>query len=404
MPTTAPPPVKQPSATPAHGVEIDDGVIEEARRRQHRRRGAISAVLLAAVALGAGLLLGATGKGATGHAGRTALRLPRPQLAFVRGRPYVNGQPFVVRVTPSLHAGNVGMCVAAEGAGGCPTSYAGPGRPLYGSELTHGGEGKVGPQGEIDYILTRPGVTAVRVKDTGTFKPIYLPGLPDGDRAVVFYRPPGSIGQIVPPESAQEFEQGHPHVVAITLTALDRQGRPILQRPSGIFQLPSSYWQQPAAPPGNASCALASNLSGVSVAWGEVAMRIAPDTAVTGTAFLTCLEVWYRHDGASLQAALLLNAQAPGRSPAPLWNVTPLPGHPGIVQVHAIYRRWELTGADRLRREHSHAATFIESTLEPPALARREGNAWLLVRYGSTLAERVRFLDALHITRMRLPR
>jgi hypothetical protein len=401
LPTTAPPPAKQSSATSAYLVEIDDGVVEEARRRQRRRRVAISATLVTGLAAGGGLLLGAGGGGATGHAGRAASSLPRLALTFVHGRPYVDGQPFVVRVTPSLHAGSVGMCVAAEGLGGCPTSYAGPGRPLYGDEGTHG-EGKAGPQGEIDYILTRPGVAAVRVRNTGTFKPVHLPGLPDGDRAVVFYRAPGSIGQVMPPQGAREFEEGHPHVVPITLTALDHHGRPIPQLPGGHFQLPSSYWQQPAAPPGNASCALASNLSGVSVAWGEAAMKIAPDTAVTGTAFLTCIEVWYNHDGASLQAALLLNAQAPGRRPAPLWNVTPLSGHPGVVRVHAIYRRWEITGASRLRREHPRAATIVESTLEPPALARREGDAWLLVRYGRSTAERLRFLDALHIARMRL--
>jgi hypothetical protein len=399
LPATAPPPIKQPLAMPARGSEIDDGVIEEARRRQRRRQRGVWTAIVAAAAACVGLLLGTTGAGTTTPAGHAAAQLPQLRLAFVHGRPYVNGQPFVVSVTPSLRAGNVGMCVSAEGGGGCPTSYAGPGRPLYGAEGTQG-DGKVGPQGEIDYILTRPGVAAVRVKHTGTFKPIDLPGLPSGDRAVVFYRSPGSIGTVVPPEAARDFEQSHPPSTAITLTPLDPHGHPIPQRAGHMFQLPSRYWQQPAAPPAKASCALTSSLGQVSGAWGEVAMKIAPDTAVTGAAFLTCLETWYHHDGASLQAALLLNAQTPGRPPAPLWNVTPLTGHPGVVQIHGIYRRWNLTPAElkQRRREHPGAATFIETTLEPPAVARRDGNAWLLVRYGRTLAERVRFLKSLHAT------
>ena len=265
----------------------------------------------------------------------------------------------------------------------------------------------MGPAGEIDVTLTGPSVAAVRVEGIGTFHPIPLPGLPAGDGAVVFYRPPGSVGTVLPPGGTTALlygEEHNPHPVGITLTPLNSAGRAIPTVPvtsdRRLFQLPNSYWQAPATAPKNASCALASGLPGVSVEWGQVATRIAPDTAPVGTAFLTCMQVWYRRDGATFQAGLLLNAQAPGREPGPLWGARALPGHPGIVRVPAVYRR--LPTAQQLatlRREHPSLAAFAESPLVPATLARREGGAWLLVRYGRSLAERIDFLQALHVTR-----
>ena len=41
--------------------------------------------------------------------------------------------------------------------------------------------------------------------------------------------------------------------------------------------------------------------------------------------------------------------------------------------------------------------------LVPPAVARRVGPAWVLVRYGNSLAQRIAFLEGLHLTRLRLP-
>jgi hypothetical protein len=38
----------------------------------------------------------------------------------------------------------------------------------------------------------------------------------------------------------------------------------------------------------------------------------------------------------------------------------------------------------------------------PPTLARRVGAAWVLVRYGRSLAQRTRFLEALQVTKIEL--
>lgn len=53
-------------------------------------------------------------------------------------------------------------------------------------------------------------------------------------------------------------------------------------------------------------------------------------------------------------------------------------------------------------RRESERRTFWE-VFVPPTVARRVGPAWVLVRYGDSLAQRLAFLEALHITKLRLP-
>ncbi len=49
-------------------------------------------------------------------------------------------------------------------------------------------------------------------------------------------------------------------------------------------------------------------------------------------------------------------------------------------------------------REQTTRDVFIPSTV-----ARQVGPAWLLVRYGNSLAQRIAFLEALHLTKIKLP-
>ena len=402
--TLQPPPVAESDAQTRAGAEA--GVIKDAQRRQRRRRAGLATVLgAAALTLGGALLSGAGGRG---PAGLPAEAQPPLQLAFVHGRPYVDGYPFVLAVTPSLQPGNVGICVRLEGTGTCNGPYAGPGRPLFGAE-GYGPAERVGPRGEIGFALTGPAVAAVRVKDTGTFRPVSLPGLPPGDRAVVFYRRPGSFGVLVPPGgSARElinFERV-PHPLAITMTALDRSGHAIAQVPvessSRSFNLPSSYWQAPGTPPAAGRCALRAASTATSVQWGEVSTVIRADPNVTGTAFLSCLNVWFRHAGASIEAGVLLDAQHPGRPPAPLWSAAALDAHPGIVRIPPVYGRPPTAKrVGELRRAHPNwpSREFMRSQITPETLARREGDAWVLVQGGNSRAERLAFLSSLMLTR-----
>jgi hypothetical protein len=115
--------------------------------------------------------------------------------------------------------------------------------------------------------------------------------------------------------------------------------------------------------------------------------------------WLTCLHAWYTLDGSSYETAILLNASSPGSPPARLWGSVPLAGHPGVVQIPAVEREIHF-------RLPKHPARLLSSrqVLVPPTLARRVGPAWLLVREGRGLAQRLALLESLHVTKMDLSR
>jgi hypothetical protein len=408
---------------------VEDGVIEEARRRQRRRRRGIAFVFAGAGVAIVVLALALGGGGGSSPPGGGSGTSGPFKLTFVRGRPYLNGQAFPLTVSPSLEAGNVGLCVMAQGGGICNGPYPSPGRPLFASQSFSPGDGQVGPRGELYITLTGPDVAAVRVARLGTFRAVKLPGLPPGDRVVVFVRPPGSPGAILPPGAGRRDLAGFNRTQqqrAITVTPLDGAGHVIpSSATAAAFQLPNRYWQDRATPPADGRCALTARPAGLRVQWGQVATRIAPDTTVSGTAFLTCLQAWYTASNTSFQAAVLLNAQAPGRAPAPLWGATTVPGHPGIVEIKATMYHPPALSHEQTRRfaaqlAHQYGRAFAQReaarlaklaqtqhttglALAPPTVARRNGNAWLLVRYGNNLAQRIAFLNTLQITRIRLP-
>ncbi len=423
MPVTLPP----PQATPLPPVEIEDGVIEEARRRRQRRRrtvgiglGGVAVVIAAVLAL----LIGGGGSSNSGAVDEPSPGSPQ-KLTLVHGRAFVGGQPALMGVAPSLQAGNVGVCVRVVSEEGCNGPPPTPADPVYGGEGGFRAEEKVGPAGEIDAIFTGPGVAAMRVAHLGTFKAESAPGLPPAAKQIVFYRPPGSRGSVLAPGLSPQILQGFEHArhgPALTETLLDGSGHTIPVGKSPTFMLPNSYWQGAQAPPVQGRCAMSSSLAGVRTEWGQVATEIAPDRAITVPGWLTCLHVWFSAPGTSYETALLLNAKSPGSTPAPLWGAIPLPGHPGIVEIPPVQRAFRLpplspaearrilavdtrrggrARAEQILRE-SERRTFW-SVLVPPTVARRVGPAWLLVRYGNSLAQRLAFLQALHVTKIALP-
>jgi len=435
------------TAPPANPPEVDDGVIEEARRRQRRRRGRAGALVLATAAIASGLALvrGGVGDGGTyPNVGAVRGSSGPLRLAFVRGLPYLNGQPFPLSVTPSLKAGSVGVTVMTPTVGGS-VPYPAVSTPLWGDEGSY--EAPVVPApGEIDYALAEPRVAAVRVAGIGTFKPVALPGLPPGVRLVVFSRTAGSRGIVLPPDPPPDVGTWIPpalrHTPLITMTPLDLQGHVIpssTSRGQPAFQLPYTYWQVtgtrrktckvlPGAafcvPPGPAPrtessdgrCALRSNATDVRVLWGQAATAIAPDPRVAGPAFLSCLQEWYTRPGETFQAAILLNAQHPGAPPANLWGARPVPGHRGLIQIPPV--QWEQTPPAGLRAKvaarltprygRARAQTLAQQWITqqwthtgPRIVARRAGNAWLVVQQGS-LPQEIAFLNSLSISRLNL--
>jgi hypothetical protein len=422
VPVTLPP----PQAAPFPPVVIEDGVIEEARQRQRRRRtagiglGGAACVIAALLAL----LIGGGGGGNAGAPDEPSPGSPL-KLTLVHGRAFVGGQPALMGLTPSLEAGSVGVCVRVANQGGCgPLPSAA--YPVYGGHAEGVRiEEKVGPEGEIDAIFTGPGVVAVRVAHLGTFRAQPAPGLPPGAKQIVFYRPPGSRGSVLAPGLSPRILEGFEHArqgPALTETLLDASGRTIPVGRAPQFQLPNSYWQWPQAPPAQGRCAMSSSLTGTRTAWGMVATKIAGDPNIATPGWLSCLDTWFSAGGASYEAAILLDAKSPGSTPAPLWGAIPVPGHPGIVEIPPVQRalhlaplspaqaRWILAvdtrRGGRARAEHilrESERRPIWDVLAPPTVARRVGPAWLLVRDGNSLAQRIAFLEALHVTKIALP-
>jgi hypothetical protein len=421
--TTAP-----PAGPPSPPVEIEDGVIEEARRRHRRRRRRATGIVLGAGALviaALAALLGGSGGGNSGAPGEPSPGSPQ-KLMLVHGRAFVGGQPELMGVTPSLRAGNVGVCVrAASGEENCDGPLPTATDPVYGGGESFDAKEKVGPEGEIDALFTGTGVAAVRVAHLGTFKVESAPGLPPGAKQVIFYRPPGSRGSVLPPGLSPQILQSHEWArqgPALTETLLDASGHPIPVGRSPTFQLPNSYWQWPQAPPAQGRCAMRSSLAGVRTEWGLVATKIAPDPSITTPGWLSCLNAWFSQGRGSYETAILLNASSPGSAPAPLWGAIPVPGHPGIVEIPPVQREVRLPPlssaearriltvdtrrAGRVRAEqvlHESERRTVWDVFIPSTVARRVGSAWLLVRYGNSLAQRIAFLQALHVTKIALP-
>lgn len=413
-------------------VEIDDGVIEEARRRQRRRRTTGTALGLAAIVLGLAVLLIGAGGGGAPDAAEPAWQGPL-KVTLVRGRPFADGKPALIGVTQSWQAGNVGVCVRVISGESCNGRYPSRADPVYGGSGGFSPEREVGPGGEIDALFTGPGVAAVRVAHVGSFRAETLPGLPPGAKEVVFFRPPGSRGTVLAPGlGPRVLQSGFPGVhygPADTETLLDAAGDPIPVHVPPVFTLPNSYWTGPHPPPTSGRCALGSSLAGTRTEWGEVATRIAGDPDMTARGWLSCLDEWLNAGGGSYEAAILLDGRSPGVAPAMLWGAIPVAGHPGMVQIpsvqrvihyffprpsHAVLARElardtrtvgrarakQLVGqVERLAgREQTAWDVFTPSTV-----ARRVGPAWVLVRYGASFAQRVRFLEALRVTRLALP-
>jgi hypothetical protein len=429
MPLTLEPPAAEPPPTQLPPVEhppveaLDAGVIEEARRRQHRRRRA--AVALAGAALvtaGSALLIGG-GNSGNSPTSSAHLSARRPlKLTFVHGHAFINGQPELIGISPSLQAGNVGVCIRVGSEGNCNGPPPTTTNPIYGGGGGFSPEEKVGPEGEIDTLFTGPNVAAAHL---GTFKAQHVPGLPPGAKQIIFYRPPGSRGSVLPPGLSPRVLQGFEHArqgPALTETLLDASGRviPVSNDPQ-TFTLPNSYWQGTQAPPASGRCAMSSAFPGAKIAWGQVTRQIAAYPDITAPAWLTCLHVWFSAGAASYETAILLNAKSPGSAPAPLWGAIPVPGHPGIVEIPPVQRELHLpplsaaaarrilaidtNSAGRARAEQilrESERRTVRSVFVPATVARRAGPAWLLVREGPSLAQRIAFLQSLHVTRMAL--
>jgi hypothetical protein len=336
------------------------------------------------------------------------------------------GQRYRVIVAPNLTAGFAGWAgyvgfvqfghlASSGGGGGYPTSstpilLAGP----YSTPIVMGK-----PAGDVvDYVLAGPNVAAIRVGST-VIATRTSAQLPAGDRVAVFFVPPGSPPVVVPPPGARlpyyqliptfprvvgnapherqgatglSFQPGpKPRMVrtlTIAVVALDRAGQVLPTRsPAMSFLSATRFWQVPSPSnphPGGAShplsgaCELAAHgLPTLTPEWGNIATTVQPVVGAEGELLLSCNSTEYYLDNWPLEAAVLVNAQHPGRPVGPIPGATRVPGHPGVVNVVLGNPPGDIT-------------------------ARRVGNAWLVVEGARNLAQRLRVLDALRIARLSL--
>jgi len=347
---------QSPGAPAGPPAGPEQGVIEEARRRQRTRRIRVVLGGLLAAAAVAGAAWGLTAGGPPANPQHARRPTGAGAVHSKTGAPAFN-----VRLSPALNGGQYGWCVGVEehpgaiAGGGCATTPV-TSMPLAidlsgGSLRTHQ---------ESIVLLTTPQVAAILVNDRQRIPTLRMPGLPYGLRAARILIPirPGTspAGRpkfVPPPEPA--------------LVALNGQGQPI----------PNRIVREQSEPPnvsGRGPCTLrARGLPGLIPQWSHLASAIRPFPGkLVGRAFFSCIDTEYYLQNWPLDAAILLDAAHPGTTPAAIPGLAPVPGATGIFNGPGDFKG-ELT-------------------------AIRDRDAWIAVAGGSSLAQRVEVLRHLKAT------
>ncbi len=326
----------------------DQGVIKEARRRQRRRRmyAALGGALVAAAIATTAWALG--GEAARTRAGHGVARAGARAVATRGPRPAA----FDVRLVPTLAVGHAGWCVVIEEHGTTGGSACG-GAPTTASPfLQEYGWGQAGSHRETEVAVTTPQVRAILVGGRHPVATLAVPGLPYGLRAM----------RVVVPLK-------RPYGPGPSLVALDGAGHPLAPgTPSDPGQATVRSWRGTRQPASGACRLHASGVPGLGERGGQLATAVIPFPGqLIGHAFVSCIDAEYQLQGMPIDAELLLDAAHPGARPATLPDWRPVRGAPGF---------------------------FFEGGLT----ARRYGNAWLLARQGSGLAQRMRLLRHLTVS------
>lgn len=392
-------------------ARLDAAPVARPRRSWWRRRQPLGIVIAALVICGSAaaavVSLNATSS--------------QPLAGKVPGRPATNlragsiaGYRYRIEVTPALTAGVPGWTSSimytnpttglfgggASGGGGYPTR-ADP--VLQGAELELINT-RNGHQAEtVGWVLTGPAVAAVRV-GSQMIQTFSSPQLPAGDRAAVYFLRP-SAGQ--PPAALRAGvhrvgRHGRAGVTAVIFAGagqtardkpipLDRNGAPIgtALMPPSTPVAPGTFWQAKTAISPNVPTSLPFHgptrprpgvcemtqhgLPGLTPEWGRTITTISPATNAVGELFLPCVDTEYYLNGTPLNAGVLLDARHPGRTLGSLPGTQPVSGDRNVVNVNAAHLS-----------------------------AKRIGNAWLVVKGGYTLTQRLRVLQALQISKIDL--
>ncbi len=308
------------------------------------------------------------------------------------------GKRYRIVLAPVLSAGSSGWRSFITFASRSKRSTAGGGsgyptraQPLWLGEGTNF-PGMSPANGRVlEYVLTGPAVTAVRIGSL-TVTTRSASALPLEDRIAVFTLP-ASIPPLSLPPQAPPLRAGRSGAGSKTLPGspevvpLGRNGRPIGGHTKSTARTAAarSWYRGPgrSLPPlaRSGACQLGEHgLPGLKPVWGQVVSSIRPVRDATGELLLSCLQSTYRLGKWTLTAAVLLNAEHPeAAAPGPIPGAVPVKGAPATVQAGDPSPPGALT-------------------------AKRVGNMWLVVAGGRDLSQRLEVLDALRISRLSLAR
>jgi hypothetical protein len=262
------------------------------------------------------IVLASCGANASKAAGPSDPHLSDPHVSQIE-------RYYDVLLVPALHGATVGWCLTVvtptrEGCEVPPTSRG----PIFVEGC------KEGPSMGVDaYALTTSRVASVSVDGGPSVRTRRESSLPPGLRAVVV-------------EIANEKKgQSQKEAPCPRFTPFNAKGQRIVQTvipgPRLQVALPGrKTWELPAHPPYGPCAIRTFGLAGYTAKWGSVASRVTAYRGAIGNAFLSCVSAEYFSSAEiSMSAAVLLNASHPGTRPAPLPDIKPLPGHPGVFQA-----------------------------------------------------------------------
>jgi len=216
-------------------------------------------------------------------------------------------------------------------------------------------------------LLTAASVASVSIDGGPQIPTSPVAGLPFEMRSVLYD---------IPGVSPSELRRG---AFSVRVRAFDANGQPVVYAPASAQPKPepkpvleTRAWQLPA-PAALGVCDMwpdrSKGVSGMTERAGTVVSNLRPATGLVGQPLISCANTEFTHlQEWSLESFMLLDLEHPGASPAAIPGMTPLAGRPGVYQ----------------------------SLLRGEALvARRVPGAWLLVKGGPDLHERLRLLTHL---------
>jgi hypothetical protein len=274
-------------------------------------------------------------------------------------------RPIKLRLAPALEAGALGWEymeteAGGGGGGGCCSPLTHPAQLLGASKDLGRGSGPWWAA----RVIAAPEVAAVSVEGRAPV-PTRSGGLPYGMRYATVAAKSADAKPVA-------FNARGQRITAAGFEPLPKRHE---------FESPYAphAWTAPAPPPA-APCELsASGLSGLSPVGGDVVGEVKGYRLFESRAFQSCADTYYALGSATLEAAVLLDAEHPGTTPAALPYLTPAPAADGIFDAPAGIMRGGRAGSNNLTAE-------------------RLPGAWLVVTGGSGPAQQLELLRHLHPT------